>query len=950
MNNKYISFVAIAIFLSSCGGGGGGGSTVPSIPLPIISINSNLYDINLGDTVQISWSSTNSTSCSASWTNVSKTSGSASVILNTSGDNSISISCQGEGGTSSNSIKVFAFDVGVGLKELTLDEDNPISQSINANPNSEVTLSYEITSQPLNGTLQYDSVNNNIVYTPSQDFNGADSFIYSINVNERNLNINETVEILVNPVNDPPTLSGLVNDQGEPLSSVYSNSTLIFDDLKDFFGEISDIDNDLSDLIVYATIGDETISGNYYPSSFEGVSSVLRLNMSELNSAGFNEISICVSDGSLNSCSSFSSYFISNKQTISIGSQCSVENGVEDCLSYDDHYLYYLVGSPDDEAATEYVFIGDRLTSDNIDFFRSEVLDSVNTLVDSDAGPLINGFFSIAVIEEVALTELSAFEIEMGCYPSTPTVYCIGDVDRNRINSAFDYSVVAFISSLSGRGVAQGAVNIQQLSNGTQEVVMHELGHSHGYMGDEYDSGSEYGTDLPRADTYINTTSVNDPNIVKWKHYIEDLTNVAGVDYDICYNYSDGSIYYRDQVDNNTYEDCECFYNQYPDNEEYTGENTDPGCISKTGVIPGTYYSEDETYRPLYWTVMESGSNQGYGKVNIEGFAYGSIMNQGFNDYSINGSSNIEALTSPSALQSGTINFSINAEYDVNKIRLKWFKDGIEQTQLQNNTNVSFNRPASNAEVTYSWKVEDLSGLVNALNDPLDPIDFYEGWFENNYYYESDPNARPYAAQQPYVGSWKWYSASEGYLYDNQISANQDYMFAEICCAMSGAIKIKWSNYDEASVASSIKNSKSKSYLHTSANPNKIEKIFSLNLSKNDIKINSIKNTKPNKKIIRRPFLRKTDIYSVNFFNEDDELVYRLGIGNPFEIKIQHIGYSDKHSHSHDRVLIEDYIIDGANLSNLELAIPSELDPASISLSKRGALNIYNEVVRIALK
>ena len=98
-------------------------------------------------------------------------------------------------------------------------------------------------------------------------------------------------------------------------------------------------------------------------------------------------------------------------------------------------------------------------------------------------------------------------------------------------------------------------------------------------------------------------------------------------------------------------------------------------------------------------------------------------MNQGFNDYSINGSSNIEALTSPSALQSGTINFSINAEYDVNKIRLKWFKDGIEQTQLQNNTNVSFNRPASNAEVTYSWKVEDLSGLVNAPNDPLDPID-----------------------------------------------------------------------------------------------------------------------------------------------------------------------------------------------------------------------------------
>ena len=101
---------------------------------------------------------------------------------------------------------------------------------------------------------------------------------------------------------------------------------------------------------------------------------------------------------------------------------------------------------------------------------------------------------------------------------------------------------------------------------------------------------------------------------------------------------------------------------------------------------------------------------------------------------------------------------------------------------------------------------------------------------------------------------------------------------------------------------------------------------------------------------IRRPFLKKTDIYSVDFFNKDDELIYQLGIGNPFEVKIQHIGYADKHSHSHDHSYSDDYIIDDANLSNLQLVIPSELDPASISLSKRGALNVYNEVVRIAVK
>ena len=89
-----------------------------------------------------------------------------------------------------------------------------MSQSIDANPNSEVTLSYEIVSQPSNGTLNYNSVSNNIIYTPTQDFNGADSFTYSINVDERNLDVSETVEIQVNPINDPPILSALVNEQG----------------------------------------------------------------------------------------------------------------------------------------------------------------------------------------------------------------------------------------------------------------------------------------------------------------------------------------------------------------------------------------------------------------------------------------------------------------------------------------------------------------------------------------------------------------------------------------------------------------------------------------------------------------------------------------------------------------------------------------------------------------
>lgn len=868
-------------------------------------------------------------------------------------------SCGGGGGSAP-----FSFTVGLD-QIVSTNEDILLTGSFSASTNYSSNITYSISSLATNGNVSINS-SGRYSYTPNLNFYGDDDFDITFSATQVDdagqtigapITYIRSVDVTINPVNDSPTIS-VTSDFSD-----YNNNTLIFDDTFELKVQVSDVDNTISELSLYGQIGNETLSGTYYD-PVAGASGTLNIDMTDLDNAGYQSIQICASDGDLSSCAAgFDAYFISNKQIISIDNSCDVDG--LNCSS-DDHYLYYLVGSPGDTANTEYVFIGDRLNSENIDFFRSEVLDSVNTLVASDAGSLIDGFFSIVVIEEVALSDLSAFEIEMGCYPDTPTVYCIGDVDRDRISNAFDYDVAAFISSLSGRGVAQGNINIQQLSNSTEEVVMHELGHSHGYMGDEYDSGSEYDTDLPRADTYINTTSVGNASSVKWKHYIEDLTNVAGVDYDICYNYPSGYIYSRDQVGNGTYQDCECFWNQWQDtnengtdefgisnytedlNSDFLGINSDNSCRLKVGLIPGTYYDEEETYRPLYWTVMESGSYMGYGKVNTEGFAYGSIMNQGFADYTINGSPNYEALTSSSALQSGSINFSINAEYDSNKVRLKWFKDGVEQTQLQDDTSVSFNRPANNAEVTYSWTVEDLSGLVNAPNDPLDPLDFYEGWFEYNYYYESDPDAIPYEAQQPYVGSWLWYSSTDGYLYDNQVDSNQDYMFAEICCSMSGAVKIKWSNYDEASSASDSTNTKRKSYMNISASPNKKEKIFSLDLKKNEIQINSIENKKPNKKNIRRPFLAKTDIYSINFFDESGNIIYRLGIGNPFEIKIQHIGYTDKHRHSH--IDLDDHIIESSNITNLKLVIPSELNPTSISLSKRGALNSYKEVARIDVK
>ena len=71
MNKTYSAFLSI-IFVSACGGGGGGGGgggstpPPPTTPPPSVSISSDITSGSTGDSITITWSSSNSNSCSAS--------------------------------------------------------------------------------------------------------------------------------------------------------------------------------------------------------------------------------------------------------------------------------------------------------------------------------------------------------------------------------------------------------------------------------------------------------------------------------------------------------------------------------------------------------------------------------------------------------------------------------------------------------------------------------------------------------------------------------------------------------------------------------------------------------------------------------------------------------------------------------------------------------------------
>ena len=833
-------------------------------------------------------------------------------------------SCGGGGGSAPLVMSITPFS------SLSVNEDETYETTITATTNQPATISYSISSQPSNA---YVTITNSgeLKYQPLQDYFGSDNFIITVSAARESdpssiLRRTLSVSVVVNPVNDVPQIT--VNDD----LSGFNENNLIFDDSFRVNVSISDIDNNINQLNVFGLIEDQSLSGIFTEDISNPGSGFVDISINENQRAGFLPMQICVSDGLDSSCGGeLQAYFPGDKQIKSVdycdstGNNCSTSN----------QYLYYLVGGPNTDARTNYLFIGDQLTGQaDRDSFHEALLSSVNLLMDSDASDLIDGYFNIIVLEEVDLTGVSIFDIRTGCYASwDASIYCIGEVDRSFMTEVVpNWTVTSFLTTVSGRGVAQGSVNIQPISSRSRNVVMHELGHSHGYMGDEYDSGGERTFAEWYGDWSVNTTTVFDPNTVKWKHHIDFSEEIPGVDYDICYNYSDGSIYYRDEL---SYEECECFMNEYPESD-YPGTDFEPGCEDRIGLLEGTYYGEEGDYRSQWINIMWC-CYLYYGPVNIDGFAIGSIMNQGFRNYSVNGEDGYGDLTSSNGL-TDTITLAVDAVYDQSKLKLKWFVDGIEKSEYENMLSVTFERPADNNWVSYSYQVEDLSGNLFAPNDPLSATDFYEGTFERSYYYQPDPELTPIASLMPYIGSFEWYDPNSGWYTDQSVdSSNIDnFLFAASCCSMGSTFKINWSKYQQTSGQMSSK--EVKRFHFDRPDQNSDQKIFNLSLSKDSIQVNSTIIERPNPNLIRDPMIRKNDIYGLEFYNSDNELVYKVGIGDPFMVRLQHIDMEDKEHFAFE-----------APISNFNIVIPMDIDPSYVKLIKRNNQNIYSEISRYIL-
>ena len=649
-------------------------------------------------------------------------------------------SCGGGGGGGDASVP---FAITLAPNSISVDEDNIFNGSFAARANEPVTLTYSLTSGTSNGQINISSSSGSVTYTPDSNFNGEDSFAYSVTASEKSVTQTSTVTITVNPINDPPSISIVSNNE-------LDENSILFDQNPSFSVTYSDVDNSDDELSFSAKVNGQDVPSTFTASG--NGSGDITLDLTSLTSAGLFDAEIIVSDGSLTGVDTYTTWHISNKTVVTISQDDDPEDGYDGgAKTQKDYYVYYLIGNPQSTGRTKYLFIGDSLDGNtDISLYRRALIASVNKLNASDASEFFGeDYFTVVSAEPVDPDGTSPVGVRTGCYDFDEDIYCISELDEAIFDVMLPDNVLVSILTKAvnpdsglGRGVNQGYKNIQRIRDTdperTRHTLMHELGHAHGYMGDEYRTDER---DLTDRGYNVNTTTQSDISILKWNHHIPDQLNVLGKDIQVCYNYGDGTIADWDDLGINI-ADCDCFINEWRTTTDSNGNNTytfvrkNPEC-SGVGLFEGNYYGLYDNYRPTFCSVMDKCTSAGYGPVNVEGFAVGSIQNQGFYD-----NDDVRLVKDAGQANVG-FEIALDVEYDTSKITLKWFKNGVEVTSKQNQKTVIFDRPADNSVEIYTAKAVDLTGTITASDDVLDNTDFYEGAFQSYFYWcEYDSNNR----------------------------------------------------------------------------------------------------------------------------------------------------------------------------------------------------------------
>ena len=112
--------------------------------------------------------------------------------------------CGGGGASSESSPPSNVLPIGNAVS-YSLDEDSELSETVTGSDADGDSLSFSIGSNAQNGQVSLNS-DGSFTYTPSENFNGSDSFQFSVS-DGKGSSVAANVSLTINPVNDPPTAS-----------------------------------------------------------------------------------------------------------------------------------------------------------------------------------------------------------------------------------------------------------------------------------------------------------------------------------------------------------------------------------------------------------------------------------------------------------------------------------------------------------------------------------------------------------------------------------------------------------------------------------------------------------------------------------------------------------------------------------------------------------------------
>ena len=362
-----------------------------------------------------------------------------------------------------------SFSITANSQSFSTDEDAIYIGNLTASTSSASTVTFQKVSGPSYGAINLDP-DGGFSYNPQAEFSGNDSFQFTATAVENStVSSPGTVSITVNDINDSPIVQ-LTN----PPQAWAGMSDILMPENSTFEFIVDDPDNDFSEISYSAKIGDENLPTPVVGISESGANTIT-LDFTNVSSAGFKEVTILANDGNSSGESSFEAIIPSN-------------------ISLTENYRTYVVSGTKKQnmqPGTTYLIVADSVT--DISDFRNRLGQTTYNLIKRiNEGSFVEEYFNILAVEPLLLDGTDSFVgLYTGCLDWDTSIYCWDwDVLDSNVASAFPDGplpdTISILAGFYGRGVARGYVNAQPLGGSTSYIAMHELGHSHANLGDEY--------------------------------------------------------------------------------------------------------------------------------------------------------------------------------------------------------------------------------------------------------------------------------------------------------------------------------------------------------------------------------------------------------------------------------------------------------------------------------